>query len=535
MAAYKETPRQKMIAMMYLVLTALLALNVSKEVLDAFMVVNESVILTNETFSEKLTELYSNFDKQFQLNQTKVRPFREKALEAKRMSSELRDYLQDVKWRLISVTEGISYDSAKITPIKQLTKLDDFTTTTNFFMGGSTDGSKGEGIIIKKRIDDFRESILNLIDERDRDQIKIGLKTDGNYTDRDGSPLNWVQYNFYNTVLAANLAILNKMITEVYNAEFDVVNYLLSQIDATDFKYNAISARVLPKRDYVFIGDKYEAEIIVAAYDTTQVPEVYILEGAERLTEDQISRARSLSGERGMVKVTFPAVSEGLKKFAGIIRLRTGTGDINNYPFSAQYVVAQPTTTISPTKMNVFYAGVDNPIAVSSPGIPLDNLEVTISAGEIRKDVQPGNFIVRVPADRPNVTLTVLARIDGQLRKQGEQTFRIKRVPDPIALIAGMREGSISRSILAQVNALEANMPQDFEFDLVFRIVSFKMTIGSGSIVNIYQSNSQFLTDEMKNRIRSANRGDRVWFEEIIARGPDGIDRPLNPISLTLN
>ncbi len=536
MAGYKETPRQKMIAMMYLVLTALLALNVSKEVLDAFVVVNESVVLTNETFSEKLGELYNAFDKQYQINQNKVKPFRDKALEAKRLSVEMRDYIEDIKWQLIAATERVPYDTAKILPVKKLTKLDDFTTTTNFFMAGSSDGSKGEGIKLQNKINEFRESVINLVDDKGKEQIKIGLKTDGNYTDRDGKPLNWVQYNFYNTVLAANLAILNKMTTEVYNAEFDVVNHLLSSIDAADFKYDTVAARVLPKRDYVFVGDKYEAEIIVAAYDTRQDPEVYILDGADKMTDEQINRARPISGQKGVVKVSFPAQTEGIKKFAGIFRLTTGTGEVNSYPFSAQYMVAQPTTTISASKMNVFYAGVDNPISVSSPGVPLENLEVTISVGQIRKDNQPGNYIVSgIPADRKEAIVTVSARIDGQLKEQGKKPYRIKRVPDPIALIAGLKEGSINRNILAQVNAIEASMPQDFEFDLTFRVTSFKMTTLSGSIVTDLRSSSNMLTDEMKNRIKSANRGDRVWFEDIVARGPDGTDRPLNPISLILN
>jgi gliding motility-associated protein GldM len=535
MAGYKETPRQKMIAMMYLVLTALLALNVSKEVLDAFVVVNESVALTNENFSEKLNELYNTFDKQYQINQNKVKPFRDKAIEAKRLSTEMINYIDDVKWRLIEVTERIPYDSAKLIPVKKLAKLDDFTTTTNFFMAGSTDGTKGEVIKLKNKIINYREKILSLVDEKNRGQIKIGLQTDGNYLDRDGNHLNWVQYNFYHTVLAANLAILNKMTTEVYNAEFDVVNYLLASIDAADFKYDTVAARVLPKRDYVFIGDRYEAEILVAAYDTRQDPEVYILEGADRMTDEQISRARPIAGQKGVVKVNFPAQTEGLKRFAGIFRLTTGTGEVNSYPFSANYVVARPTTTISATKMNVFYAGVDNPISVSSPGVPLENLEVTISVGHIRKDNKPGNYIVTVPVDKKEAIVTVSARIDGQLKKQGDNSYRIKRVPDPTALIAGYKEGAINRNVLAQVNAIEASMPQDFEFDLNFRITSFKMTTLSGSIVTDFKSNSNRLTDEMKNRIRNANRGDRVWFEDIIARGPDGTDRPLNPISLTLN
>jgi gliding motility-associated protein GldM len=266
-----------------------------------------------------------------------------------------------------------------------------------------------------------------------------------------------------------------------------------------------------------------------------QDPEVYILEGADRMTDEQISRARPIAGQKGVVKVNFPAQTEGLKRFAGIFRLTTGTGEVNSYPFSANYVVARPTTTISATKMNVFYAGVDNPISVSSPGVPLENLEVTISVGHIRKDNKPGNYIVTVPVDKKEAIVTVSARIDGQLKKQGDNSYRIKRVPDPTALIAGYKEGAINRNVLAQVNAIEASMPQDFEFDLNFRITSFKMTTLSGSIVTDFKSNSNRLTDEMKNRIRNANRGDRVWFEDIIARGPDGTDRPLNPISLTLN
>jgi gliding motility-associated protein GldM len=211
-------------------------------------------------------------------------------------------------------------------------------------------------------------------------------------------------------------------------------------------------------------------------------------------------------------------------------------GETEDFHFSSQYLVAEPTTTVSATKMNVFYAGVDNPISISSPGIPLENLLVEISTGEVKPDASPGYFIVNIPtADRNEAIITVSARIEGQIRKQGDKTYRIKKVPDPVALIAGYKEGTINRNILAQVNAIEASMPQDFEFELSFRVISFKMTTLSGSIVGELRSTSNRLTDEMKNRIKSANRGDRVWFEDIIARGPDGTERPLNPIILTLN
>lgn len=535
MAGYKETPRQKMIAMMYLVLTALLALNVSKEVLDAFKVVNDSVELTNENFSAKLSGLHQIFDSRYALDSEKVGPFRDKANEARQLSDDLRSYVEDMKWRLVSAVERIEYDSAKIIPLGRLKKLDDFTTTTNFFMRGTVDGSKGEGIELKEKIDKYRVNMLNLVDPGYRNQIKIGLQTDGNYTDRDGKALNWIQYNFYNTVMAANLTILNKIITEVHNAEFDVVNYLLSSIDAADFKHDAVFARVLPKKDYVLLGDKYEAEIVVAAYSTTQNPDVYIMEGVDRLTSDQISRARKYAGSAGIVRYSVPAQTEGQKRYAGIVRLTNPLGEIEDFPFSSQYLVAEPTATVSASKMNVFYAGVENPISISAPGIPLENLVVELSTGQVKPDNRPGHYIVNVSADKREVIVSVSARIDGQLKKQGDKTYRIKRVPDPIAQIAGMREGTINRNVLAEAAAIEASMPQDFEFDLNFKVISFTMTSVSGSIVWDRKTNTNRLTEEMKNRIKTSNRGDRIWFEGIVARGPDGIDRPLSPITLTLN
>jgi len=535
MAGYKETPRQKMIAMMYLVLTALLALNVSKEVLEAFSLVNDSVVNTNETFSEKLDELYRTFEKQYQINQNKVAPFREKAHQAKEMSEAIRTYIDDVKFRLIAEVEGIPYDTAKIKQTTQLVRLDDFTIATNFFLGNSTDGSQGEGKILLGKINEFRENILNLVDEKNRHNIKVGLRTNGDYTNRDGKPLNWIQYNFDQTVLAADITLLNKMITEVYNAEFDVVNYLLSAIDAEAFKYDVVEARVMANRDYVFVGDKYEAEILVAAYETSQDPEVYILQGADRMTPDQIDKATKISGKEGVVKLSFPASSEGLKKFAGLFRQTTGTGEVNYYPFSAQYMVAKPTTTISATKMNVLYAGVDNPISVSSPGVPLENLEVDISVGNIRRGAEPGEYIATVPVGYREALITVSARIDGQLKQHGIMPYRIKKVPDPVAMIAAVNNGNINRNVLAEAGGIEASMPQDFEFDLSFRVVSFNMISVTGSIVWERRTDSNRLTEEMKNRIQTSNRGDRIWFENIIARGPDGTDRTLSSITLIMN
>ncbi|MCK4639451.1 MAG: hypothetical protein KAT33_08525, partial [Bacteroidales bacterium] len=230
MAGAKETPRQRMIAMMYLVMMALLALNVSKDVINAFVVVDENILETNVNFSQKLQDIYTNFEINYQLNQIKVQPFWEKAKEAKLLSREMVKYINYIRNELISKTEGISIDSAKNISVKELRKKDNYTIPTNYFMGNSDDGSDGVSKELKDKINEYRQKMLKLVDPKNLDNVNLGLTTEGPYYNADGKELNWETYFFYNTILAADIPILNKIISDIYNAEFDVVNLLHKSI-----------------------------------------------------------------------------------------------------------------------------------------------------------------------------------------------------------------------------------------------------------------------------------------------------------------
>ena len=357
----------------------------------------------------------------------------------------------------------------------------------------------------------------------------------GNYQDANGMKLNWIQYNFFHTILAADLTIVNKIITEVYNAEFDVVNFLMDEVDAEDFKYDEIDAKVLPKSNYVFLGEAYEAEIIVAAYDTKQNPDVYLMQGVDSLPVNQIDRAQSIEGENGVVRINLQAEEQGLHKFAGIIRVKTGVNEANNYFFEDSYFVAEPSLIVSAKKMNVFYIGVDNPVAISVPGIPEESLTPTVSNGELKPDPESDDWIITVPGGIRETVISVTAEIDGKVRDMGSKTFRIKKLPDPTAMIANRIEGSINRNILIASGAIVPKMPDDFQFPLQYRIVSFKMVIQRGQEVWTGTANNNRLSEDMIRQIRSANRGQKIWFENIVARGPDNLDRPLSPIIFTIN
>lgn len=537
MARRKETPRQKMIGLMYLVLTAMLALNVSKEVLDGYSVVNESVLSTNENYARKRKNTFSNFEKEYALNQVEVGPFWNKAKEAMRLSDEMIGYITKLRNELISTTEHISLDSAANTSVQALKKKDNYTIPTNFLIGNSEDGSNGRANLLKKKIVDYRQKMINLVNPRYRDMIRFGLETDDEYHDANGQRQNWEVHNFYDIPLAADVPILNKLITEVNNAELEVANALLYESNAEDFKYDRIEAKVVPKSDYLFAGEQYEAEVIVAAYDTSHSPnpKVYLMRGLDSLPVSRKAQAMSVTRQNGRMDIKFIATSTGLQKYAGFVSVPTNSGNENTYHFSGEYFVAKPSLTVSAINMNVLYVGVGNPISISVSGIPAENIYPAISNGMLRQNKNKGGWTAFVPSGIEQARIDVSVKMNGKMKRMGSEIFRVKNLPDPVPYIGGRKEGFVNRNNLIAAGKIVPKMPDDFEFDYSFQVISFKMTMQRGFNVYTYESHSSSLTDEMAKQIKNTNRGQVIIFDDIIARGPDGENRTLTPLIVTIS
>jgi gliding motility-associated protein GldM len=532
MAGYKETPRQKMIAMMYLVLTALLALNVSREILSAFLVVNESMETTNKQFSAKVDEIYSDFEKQYSINPNKVEDYYNKAKEVRVLSGEMVKYIDGLKANVIAITERIPVEAADTIRLQYVEKKDNYDAPTNYFIGSDT--KRGEAEVLLAKITEFKQQLLKMISEKDREGFELGLKTDGEYRNRDGKEESWQMHHFYRTILAADITILNKLITEVYNAETNVVNYLYSSISAEDFKFDQVSAKVIPNSNYVFQGDKYQAEILVAAYDTKQNPEVYVLEGSDTLMESMESRATRIEGENGLVKLELPASSEGTKKYAGLIKMKTPWGTEKKYYFSHEYIVAKPSATISATKMNVFYRGVDNPVSISASGKADSQLFPELSAGKIiRTDT---GWIVRdLPPDAFETTVKINAEDNGTKKFMGQQKFRIKPLPNPIAKIIGAEDGKVNIKKMLANAFLVCQLPDYVDFQYDFKVTSFTMFIPQGGGYFVTEiSESQMFTEKMKSQIQSLKKNDVIVFRDIKVKGPEG-PRKIESINITIN
>jgi gliding motility-associated protein GldM len=183
--------------------------------------------------------------------------------------------------------------------------------------------------------------------------------------------------------------------------------------------------------------------------------------------------------------------------------------------------------------MNVFYIAVDNPVSISVPGIADANLRPSISTGTLRRDPSGGDWIVRVPTGQNRAVITVDAIYQGETRRMGSAEFRVKRVPDPVAEIAGQVEGQIDKNTLLAAKAIIPVM-KDFEFELYFTVTGFRMaTILGGDWISKRTSGNQF-SDEMLSMIQQARRGQKFFFENIQAEGPDNVPRSLNPISLEI-
>ncbi|MCF8296712.1 MAG: hypothetical protein K9J13_04130 [Saprospiraceae bacterium] len=557
MAGYKETPRQKMIGMMYLVLTALLALNVSKEILDAFVIVNEGLETTNEILYAKNGELYTEFGIQFDQNPEKVGIFYEKAKLAKQYSDDLIAEIKDIKREIIAYTEFGDkklkvgeYEEKDKNNVKKTVKdvpLEDFplehiAAKDNYdkpwlILGGlGESGTNGRAADLKKMINEYKANMLNLLDEKQKQSTVLGFDTEDKWDKKLAKNTPWEYNNFYHTVLYADVVLLNKYIAEVLNTQAEITTALLGNITKKDFKFDKITAKTIPASSYVISGEEYKADIFVAAYSSTEKPEVYVKMDADTFTSADIideNKIDSVSG--GMGKYSYRAAGIGEKKYAGIIRIKKpNTNEYDEHFFRNIFTVASPTAVVAPMSMNVLYIGVENPIAISVPGIPQGSISPSATGGApLRAD--KGNYTIKPNGSVREIVINVgYTNSSGERKSAGTQMFRVKRVPDPVAVIAGKTQGTISRQQLLNAGGILASM-KDFDFDLRFKVIKFEMMVTVGGRADSKKVSGNKFSKEMSDLIKRLGKGTPITFQYITVKGEDGTTRTVNPIAFTLN
>ncbi len=512
-----ETPRQKMIGMMYLFLTAMLALNVSGDLLNAFVLVDDSIKQTIRTVEGKNKILYNKFDNANSLNPNKVQEYYDRAVEVGKKGDELFNQIQGYKTVIVQTADG-----EEATPDNYLSK--DNQDVASQVMLVEKGGERSQ--MLKKGINDYRDFLIGLIDPQDTfmiSSLKTALNTD-NPPVKDNVAVAWENQNFEHLPMAANIALLSKMQGDVRNCEADVVNYLFNKIDEGSFKFNTIEALVLPKSNYIIKGNEYSADIMLAAYDNTLAPDVKV---------DGVSKPV----ENGRGKYSVMTNSVGKKAFTANISIMGPDGLPKYYQAKAEYEVAEPNVVISATKMNVFYEGVDNPVEISAAGVSGSALDIRVDNNTASyKKVGDKYVFTPKPGFAGGVAkISVHADIGGRKQRLGGMDFRIKRVPNPIASVGGLNEGTIKKSVLVAQSGVFAEMGDDFDFDLTFKVTGFTVsTIRNGFLVDATSKSASF-TSEQNELIKGIARGAKVFIENIRAVGPGGDTRKLGSISLIVD
>jgi len=557
MAGGKETPRQKMIGMMYLVLTALLALNVSKEILDAFITINNGLEMTKMTFNDKLAMQYGGFEASYNENKVKYGDAWTKAQQLRTEANRIVEHIDKIKAKTISQSENIPIETVvgkdqfgrdTILNLKYVDGKDNYDANTNIMIGAESaspkmdddaDGNNYRAAVLKKMLTDYGKTVQSMVSGNSSlaQAIDSLFSYPEKVKDASGTETNWESLNFYHVPLAATTTILSKLQSDVRNAESDALGYLFADVDAASFKFTKLIPVVQYDKTYILEGDSLRASIFLAAYDDTNLPEIQLAsEGAKldaNATDVPAGQRRNVPiGSDGRGKLRLAANSIGDKKWEGVIKFRNPTGGgTTSYPYSINYEVAKPSLVVSPIKMNVLYRGIDNPVAISVPGISQDALRPTISTGQLVRQ-SDGTYIARGMTGTKAV-VNVTAEIDGKSKAMGSFEFRVKSVPDPVAKFAGKTsvDNAAKKEDMTASLGVIAEL-KDFEFDLSYPIKSFDMTVIMGGDAKTLPSTSNRLTADQKSLLSQVRRNQTVIIENIKATAPDGSTRSLGSINL---
>jgi gliding motility-associated protein GldM len=535
MAGGKLSPRQKMINMMYLVLTALLALNVSKEIINAFVTIDEGITASNQNVIKKNQQTIDAFATAMQADAVKAKPYQEKALAVTKASNDLYKFIADTKDEILKKADKI--EGAKKMPAssREIEKNDDYDTPTLVMCGDKNDGKGHKASELKKRLEDFKVTLLKQVDDP-KEKANFQSRFDELINVKDPDPKSklatsenkktWEMATFYHTPVVAAMALLSKIQSDVKTAESQVNNYLLAKINAKDIKFTDVEPKVVAPTSYVLTGQDYKADVFLAAFNKSSDAEIFV-------------GGRKLDVENGMGKYLDRPGSEGVKKWGGVIKVKDPEDPtkVKEYPFEAEYIAAKPAAVISPTKMNVFYIGPENPVSISVPGVPNIKVQPSISGGggTLTKDPKGSgaDYIVKVTT-QGEATINITADFDGKKVNMGAQKFRVKRVPNPIAKIGGKNDGNFPKNALLAQSAVIAEL-ENFDFEIYYKVTKFKMSLyrkgkdpvdieGTGNLINA----------NMKAALGGARAGDKVYFEYIKAVGPDGTQRPVPSVNFTL-
>ncbi len=501
------SPRQKMINLMYVVLMAMLAMNISTEVLNGFSIVEESLRRSTANSSKENLSMLADLDEQMKLNPAKVREWFEKAKGVKEMTDSLYDFAQSLKMEIVREADGKEAD------IDNIRNKENLEAASRVMLAPGV----GKGKLLYQAVNSYRERILKMVnDPTQREIIASNLSTQlpkNAYT----MGKNWQEYMFESMPVAAAVTLLSKLQSDIRYAEGEVLHSLVANVGVKDIRVNKIDAFVVPDKTTLYPGERLTAHIIMAAVDTTQQPEIYV-------------NGTKVGTNNGTYSLTAGGVGE--HSFGGYILMRNAEGEMLRREFKQKYNVISPPSgaTVAADLMNVLYAGFKNPISVSSSGIPQNAVSLSMTGGSLTAQGN-GHYIAVPSAVGQDVTFTVTGTDQGKSRVMGQAVFHVRKLPDPTAYIAigtdRYKGGRLSKASLMGVGGIRAAI-DDGLLDIEFKVLSFETVFydNMGNAVPMASAGASF-SDRQKDAFRKLSRNRRFYITNVSAVGPDGITRKL--------
>lgn len=507
-----NSPRQKMINLMYLVFIAMLAINISSEVLDGFDLVEEGLQQTIKSTTEQNDILNNRMEDLHTQNPIKTEIWFNKASEFKKRSDSLYNHVQSLKVQIVKKSDGENGD------VRNIENNRDLNASTEIML--SPLDKKGEKL--RKAIDVYRVYAQGFVNDEKKEIIGDRLNTRPSKKALKDNK-SWEQALFEHMPTSAAVTLLTKIQTDIKAVEGEVLSELIGSVDADDYRVNNLEALVVPKSMVVMQGGVYEGQIILSAVDSTKRPRFYV--------------GNTLLDDLKNGKFSIPAGAVGSDRtFSGRIELdRPGKTKLE-IPFATQYTVTEPMATVAPTLMNVLYGGIPNELSISVPGVANDRVSAQIVNGNGTL-TRSGNFWSARPARvGQEVVISVSAKIGDATREVAKKTFKVRALPDPTPYIEyqdangnakSFRGGRLAKTFIVSAPGIRAAI-DDGLLNIQFAVLRFTINFadGMGNMVKEVSNGGNF-SENQKNQIRRLTRGKAFFITDVKVKGPDGIERDI--------
>ncbi|MDY0780236.1 gliding motility protein GldM [Tenacibaculum sp. IB213877] len=489
MAGGKQSPRQKMINLMYLVFLAMMAMNMGKEVLSAFGLMNEKLTDANQRATEQNAKSYESLALKAAEQAKQYGEAKEKTDALKVKADELYAYLDDLKSKMTADVE----DKTDYELMDKSAFLD------SYFFESGTISAKGKEFVSK--VDEFRKSALEVLGDTDLASVVESRFDTDPVKNREGLQINWLNYNYEGFPLIASLTKLTQIQADVKTTESDALSTLLRGELESAVSMTNYDAMVVFEKNAYYPGEKLSGKIVLGKNDPNLTAEKVIING-EEWPKDKI--------KAGQVILDGAAGGVGDKKIEGTFTFME-KGEPVDIPIKGGYsVIPKPNeAVISADKMNVVYRGLSNPITISMPGVSSN--KVSASAKGLRR--VKGDSYMMAPGSGNEVTINVTGTLPGGSKVTSRKKFRIKDIPPAVGMIRG-QYGTVPMPKSSAANTrIAAGLP-DFLFDLKLNVSSFKIKVPGQVAI---PCSGTTLNARAKQALQKARRGDDVTIFDIKA------------------